>query len=368
MEGQYNTRSPAVKRLMREAKELSEATSDYYAQPLSDNLFEWHFTVRGPSDSEFDGGVYHGRIILPPEYPMKPPNIIILTPNGRFETGKKICLSISGYHPETWQPSWSIRTALLAIIGFMPTPGQGTIGSLDYPPEERKKLAKKSTSFSCDECCSEGSSITSLLKTREEEQNEDSANEKQARAEEAKKLASQVSFKGKSEINLRPLKREIPKMSSNEELLPESKEDKAKRIRKEASRRMQEKFRERLHARTSGIIEQLNAKPDKSSKTSNSSQSSNSSQETPANRQAQANARITEQPTQNQREVNNRRRVERNERSYVDWLIAVIVIAIAAILYRRLASYLNLMPGTVSNSDDSHESPEAGLLHNLDDM
>ena len=35
----------AVKRLMREAKELSEATSDYYAQPLSDNLFEWHFTV-----------------------------------------------------------------------------------------------------------------------------------------------------------------------------------------------------------------------------------------------------------------------------------------------------------------------------------
>ena len=30
---------------MREAKELSEATSDYYAQPLSDNLFEWHFTV-----------------------------------------------------------------------------------------------------------------------------------------------------------------------------------------------------------------------------------------------------------------------------------------------------------------------------------
>lgn len=27
--------------------------------------------------------------------------------NGRFEVGKKICLSISGHHPETWQPSWS---------------------------------------------------------------------------------------------------------------------------------------------------------------------------------------------------------------------------------------------------------------------
>ena len=77
----------------------------------------------------------------------------------------------------------------------MPTPGQGTIGSLDYPPEERKKLAKKSTSFSCDECCSEGSSILNLLKSREEEQDEETSKEKLARAEEAKKLALQVSFK-----------------------------------------------------------------------------------------------------------------------------------------------------------------------------
>ena len=61
---------------------------------------------------------------------MKPPNITFLTPNGRFETNKKICLSISGYHPETWRPSWSIRTALLAMIGFMPTHGTGAIGSL----------------------------------------------------------------------------------------------------------------------------------------------------------------------------------------------------------------------------------------------
>ena len=69
--------------------------------------------------------------------------IVILQPNGRFETNKKICLSISGYHPETWQPSWSIRTALLALIAFMPTPGGGTIGSLDYTPEERQMLSRK---------------------------------------------------------------------------------------------------------------------------------------------------------------------------------------------------------------------------------
>lgn len=162
MENSYNARCPAVKRLFREAKELQESTEEYYAQPLDDNLFEWHFTVRGPVDTEFDGGVYHGRIILPADYPMKPPNIIFLTANGRFETNKKICLSISGHHPETWQPSWSIRTALLAIIGFMPTPANGTIGSLDYTAPERQILAKKSVNYECGEC----GCISKLLKER----------------------------------------------------------------------------------------------------------------------------------------------------------------------------------------------------------
>lgn len=73
-------------------------------------------------------------------------------PNGRFETNKKICLSISGYHPESWQPSWSIRTALLALIAFMPTPAAGTIGSLDYTKEERQALAKKSINWECNTC------------------------------------------------------------------------------------------------------------------------------------------------------------------------------------------------------------------------
>lgn len=68
-----------VKRLMREACELAEPTEEYYACPLEDNLFEWHFTVRGPPSTEFEGGFYHGRILLPSQYPMQPPNIILLT-------------------------------------------------------------------------------------------------------------------------------------------------------------------------------------------------------------------------------------------------------------------------------------------------
>ncbi|KAM9840734.1 ubiquitin-conjugating enzyme E2 J1 [Aulostomus maculatus] len=189
MESKYNLKSPAVKRLMKEAAELRDPTEHYHAQPLEDNLFEWHFSVRGPPDSDFDGGVYHGRIVLPPEYPMKPPSIILLTPNGRFEVGKKICLSISGHHPETWQPSWSIRTALIAIIGFMPTKGEGAIGSLDYTPEERRALAKKSQDFCCETC---GCSMRSSLLALNPNSNPSPEDHK------AKELAQQINFKAES--------------------------------------------------------------------------------------------------------------------------------------------------------------------------
>ena len=108
---------------------------------------------------------------------------LFLQPNGRFETGKKICLSISGHHPESWQPSWSIRTALLAIIGFMPTPSQGTIGSLDYPVEERKKLAKKSLGFISPVC----GPVADLLKAKKENVT--------STAEEAKEIIKTMSIK-----------------------------------------------------------------------------------------------------------------------------------------------------------------------------
>jgi len=178
--------SPAVKRLMREAQELKDATELFYAQPIEDNLFEWHFTIRGPSDSDFDGGVFHGRILLPPEYPMKPPSIMFLTHNGRFKVNEKICLSISGHHPETWLPSWSIRTALLALIGFMPTHGEGALGSLDYTPEERKQLARKSLAFKCSVCNTDNAKALPIITEKSQHD-----------SNEAKILAAQISFKNK---------------------------------------------------------------------------------------------------------------------------------------------------------------------------
>ncbi|KAF3783260.1 Ubiquitin-conjugating enzyme E2 32 [Nymphaea thermarum] len=145
MAEKYNLKNPAVKRILQEVKEMeSNPSEDYMALPLEENIFEWQFAIRGPRDSEFEGGIYHGRIQLPADYPFQPPSFMMLTPNGRFETQTKICLSISNHHPEHWQPSWGVRTALVALIAFMPTKAEGALGSLEYPKDERHALAIKS--------------------------------------------------------------------------------------------------------------------------------------------------------------------------------------------------------------------------------
>lgn len=166
-----NQRNTAVKRIHADVRELAEHPSPrYHAAPLDDDIFEWHFTIRGPPDTDFAGGIYHGRILLSPEYPFKPPHIIFLTKNGRFEVGTKICLSISAYHPEHWQPAWGVRTMLEAIISFLPTEGGGAVGALDWTPRERRALAKESLSYCCPTC---GAVADLLSEVSEEEERVD---------------------------------------------------------------------------------------------------------------------------------------------------------------------------------------------------
>lgn len=142
------SKSPSLRRIQADIRELARDPSDqYFAAPMENDMFVWHFTIRGAEGTDFEGGIYHGRILLPAEYPYKPPHIIFLTPSGRFETNTKICLSFSAFHPELWQPAWGIRLILEALISFLPTPGDGAIGALDYKPEERRRLAKESRSF-----------------------------------------------------------------------------------------------------------------------------------------------------------------------------------------------------------------------------
>ncbi|CAL3969042.1 unnamed protein product [Diplocarpon coronariae] len=163
----FNSKSPTIKRILREASEMATSPSpDFHAAPASDaDLFDWHFTLRGPPSSAFQSGIYHGRIVLPPTYPLRPPSFRFLTPSGRFEVNREICLSISGHHEETWMPAWGVRTALTALRSFMETDAKGQLGGLDTSKEERGRIALSSGSWKCGAC---GKSNAEILRECEE--------------------------------------------------------------------------------------------------------------------------------------------------------------------------------------------------------
>ena len=140
------------KRILNEIKNLKTKPSDFiYATALENNIYEWHFTLKGMEGSCYENGLYHGVVILPNEYPMKGPDIRFLTKNGRFEVNKNICLSVTSYHPESWSPLWKVRNVLESLNSFFITDAAG-IGSIKKSDSERKTLAAESHNFVCSKC------------------------------------------------------------------------------------------------------------------------------------------------------------------------------------------------------------------------
>ncbi|ORY35535.1 ubiquitin-conjugating enzyme/RWD-like protein [Naematelia encephala] len=170
-----NLRSTAVKRIMQEASELAKPDEDdFVAGPLESDIFEWHCTMRGVAGSEYQGGLYHLRILLPPSYPMSAPDIVLMTPNGRFELGKKICIDgLTSFHAGSWQPAWGVRTAITGLRSFWMQTGEAlsAIGALDYSKEERQRLAGLSRDWACPTC---GVKNAELLPDKVEEDDDDS--------------------------------------------------------------------------------------------------------------------------------------------------------------------------------------------------
>ncbi|XP_059645465.1 ubiquitin-conjugating enzyme E2 34-like [Cornus florida] len=138
-----------VKRLQKEYRALcKEPVSHVVARPSPNDILEWHYVLEGSDGTPFAGGYYYGKIKFPPEYPFKPPGISMTTPNGRFMTQKKICLSMSDFHPESWNPMWSVSSILTGLLSFM-MDSSPTTGSVTTTVAEKQRLAKTSLAFNC---------------------------------------------------------------------------------------------------------------------------------------------------------------------------------------------------------------------------
>lgn len=87
-----------------------------------------------------------GKLHFPEQYPYKPPAVYMCTPQGRFKCNQKLCLSMSDFHPESWNPLWSVSAVLTGLLSFM-LGAEDTVGSVQTSLQQKCKLARASHQF-----------------------------------------------------------------------------------------------------------------------------------------------------------------------------------------------------------------------------
>ncbi|KAF2009764.1 ubiquitin-conjugating enzyme E2 6 [Aaosphaeria arxii CBS 175.79] len=133
----------ATKRLTKEYAAISKSPPPYIiAHPSEKNILEWHYILTGPPDTPYEGGQYWGTLMFPPDYPFAPPAIRMHTPSGRFQPSTRLCLSISDFHPKSFNPAWEVSTILTGLLSFM-TSEEMTTGSVRASEQERKLFAQR---------------------------------------------------------------------------------------------------------------------------------------------------------------------------------------------------------------------------------
>jgi ubiquitin-protein ligase len=139
------------KRILKEYSDIKKEPIEYIKVTADgDNLLKWYFLMEGQDD--FQNGQYIGVITIENTFPMTAPTFRMLTPSGRFEVDKNICLSNSHYHAESWSPLWTIRSLIIGLYSVMhsvqadkeDTKG---ISHLSTTPQVRKDYAKKSIEY-----------------------------------------------------------------------------------------------------------------------------------------------------------------------------------------------------------------------------
>jgi ubiquitin-conjugating enzyme E2 J2 len=72
---------------------------------------------------------------------------MMLTPSGRFEPGAKICLSISDFHPESWNPLWGVSMILLGLQSFFYDTASTTGALHNVSAAEKRRFASQSLEY-----------------------------------------------------------------------------------------------------------------------------------------------------------------------------------------------------------------------------
>lgn len=107
----------ALKRLQAELVGIQEA-GKFDVEPVEDNLFKWHLALKAPEGSPYEGGTFLVEISFPNNYPIKPPDLKVITKiyHPEVSTDGKVCQA-----SQTWNPKMTIADVIIPRLVSMLT-------------------------------------------------------------------------------------------------------------------------------------------------------------------------------------------------------------------------------------------------------
>ena len=138
----------SARRIQRDVRKLERDPPDLVLGFGLQAKSKWlRVALQGPPETPYDRGVYIVQIDIPAHYPHKAPKIKVLTPSGRFETQKQICVDgLTSMHEESWNPLQTFNSICIAFVSFMSEDVVGYAG-IKRSAAERRALPARSDAF-----------------------------------------------------------------------------------------------------------------------------------------------------------------------------------------------------------------------------
>lgn len=127
----YVREEPTPSCLLRLKKEFAnfaaQPPTGLYISPEEEDMTRVHALIVGPPDTPYEGGFFQFFLKFPPDYPIRPPRVRIVTTdagrvrfNPNLYANGKVCLSILGtWDGPAWSPAQGIESVLVSIQSLM---------------------------------------------------------------------------------------------------------------------------------------------------------------------------------------------------------------------------------------------------------
>lgn len=127
----WTKKSPSPQCLLRIKRDIMSIYKDpppgMFIVPDESDMTLIHALLTGSFDTPYEGGFFYLVIRCPPDYPIRPPRVKLMTTgegkvrfNPNLYKNGKVCLSILGtWSGPSWSPAQSVSTVLLSIQSLM---------------------------------------------------------------------------------------------------------------------------------------------------------------------------------------------------------------------------------------------------------